>query len=108
MLCTTCTISYIFGEVAAGESIVSTATMVFKEGGEPVEVNFVSMNLAMVGVDGVTYYWTMDMGLINPTYQNLAYFNFYTENMFGLAPFLSEDTNLLNRQFLFTFKNAAA
>ena len=77
--------------------------MVFIKNGLEVEVNFVSMNLGMMDTQGVWRYWTMDVGLIDPKYQSLEYFNFFEENMFGLAPYLTTDENLLNRQFLYKF-----
>lgn len=45
----------------------------------------------------------MDIGYIDPVYQTSVYFDYYKENMLGLAPMLSEDPNLLARQFLYTF-----
>lgn len=48
----------------------------------------------------------MSMGYISPEYQSNAYFDNFKENMIGLAPMLSSDTILLDRQFLYKFINA--
>lgn len=48
------------------EIVTSIAQMTFKQDADAVQVNFVSVDLAMVGMDGVTYYWTMDVGFIDP------------------------------------------
>ena len=46
----------------------------------------------------------MDLGFIDPdTYANPTYFDFYDENMLGLAPMsvTTETESLLSRQFLY-------
>lgn len=51
---------------SSSETVTSTVDLTFKEGAPAVTVNFVSVDLAMVGMDKVTYYWTMDVGFIDP------------------------------------------
>ena len=46
----------------------------------------------------------MDMGYIDPSYQSEDYFDFYSENMLGLAPYLSDlGDEILDRSFLLKF-----
>lgn len=47
--------------------------------------------------------FNMLMGWIEPKYQSSTYFDFYKENMLGLAPMLSKDNDpeIMQRQFLY-------
>jgi hypothetical protein len=45
----------------------------------------------------------MDIGYISAQYQSATYFNHFEENMLGLSPMLTEDKDLLARQFLYQF-----
>ena len=112
LLCTTCTISYMFGkpEDFTGIKLVDSSNMVFKSDGEEVKVDFYSAELTVTAVNPedsseTPYKWTQNIGLISPEFQSNTYFDNFKENMLGLAPMLSNDTNLLDRQFLYKFIN---
>ncbi len=46
----------------------------------------------------------MDLGFIDPAlYASADYFDYYQESVLGLAPFLTTDESLLDRQFLYNF-----
>ena len=64
---------------------VSTAMMKFDTENE-VEVRFYRQGLMMNTTDGTSYQWTMDIGYIDPKYQNTNYIYNYKVNMLGLAP----------------------
>jgi len=105
LVCTTCSISYIFADPSV-ETVVSTASMTFKAGAPPVEVNFVAVTMAMATIDNTRVTWTMQLGFIDPAkYQSATFFDFYYENMFGLAPMLTTNSDLLARQFLYQITN---
>ena len=114
LLCTTCTISYIFGkpdDFTSFEKVGESANMVFKEGGKNVTVDFYRTSLTLTAVNSTTneetpYVAEMAMGYISPEFQSDAYFVNFKENMIGLAPMLTEDQKLKDRQFLYKFINA--
>ena len=62
--------------------------MVFKEGAEPIPVNFVETTLELKAndKDETVYEVTMDIGWISVEYQNSDYFSNFKENMIGLSP----------------------
>lgn len=82
LLCTTCTISYVFGKPDDFASItyVNSEKMVFKSGGEEVVVDFYTTELTMNAVNmtdnsETPYAWKMSIGYISPEYQSIAYFD---------------------------------
>ena len=110
LLCTTCTISYIFGspDDFGLMNPDGSETMVFKEGGQEVKVDFYTVTMTMTSENAednseTPYSWDMSIGYISPEYQSSSYFDNFKENMFGLAPFITDDEKLLKRQFLYTF-----
>ena len=95
LLCTSCTISYIFGDYnkTTLSATVKTEKMAFKaKGGVEIPVNFVETTLQMVAddKDSTEYNFTMDIGWISVEYQNSVYFDNFKENMLGLAPMFIE------------------
>jgi len=110
LLCTSCTISYIFGDYDDFASPKSTQKVQFKKGGGEVTINFIETNLSMVAndKDETMYNWTMDVAWIAPEFQNETYFDNFKENMLGLAPMKTEsmDEAMLARQFLYQFTQA--
>lgn len=83
-------------------------TMVFKEGGQEVKVDFYTVTMTMTSENAednteTPYSWDMSIGYISPEYQSSSYFDNFKENMFGLSPFITDDEKLLKRQFLYTF-----
>lgn len=105
LLCTSCTISYIFGKLDGFERIKSTEMMKFNNGSDLIPVQFVNVDLQIYAddPDQTPFSWNMDIGYIDPIYQSAPYFDYHKENMLGLAPMLTEDPNLLARQFLYAF-----
>ena len=57
LLCTTCTMSYIFGVPPEGDAIKSTDNMSFKTG-TTVPVSFVSREMSLVDSTDTTVTWT--------------------------------------------------
>ena len=112
LLCTSCRISYIFGEVPDMAGSTKTVNMSFNKDASTVPVNFVSQQMSMYDVDDNIISWTQEIGFISPEYQSSTYFDVnYNENMFGLAPSLvpaDQDQSLLNRQFLYAMVNTEA
>ena len=113
LLCTSCTISYIIGDVPSGQTVVSSTNMAFIENGDKnVQVDFVSMDLSLTSLEaGTTYSWTMDVGYINESYldQPNTYGIDFDQNMLGLAPMtLTNDATIDQRQFLRQFVSAAS
>ena len=45
----------------------------------------------------------MDIGYIDPKYQNTNYIYNYKVNMLGLAPIKADDSSILERSFLYQF-----
>lgn len=109
LLCTSCTISYIFGEPDDYAEIKSTEKMSFKKDkngkGTPVECQFATVDLQLYedNDEQTPHNWSMDVCFISPEYQSSTYFNFFKENMLGLNPMASDDESLLARQFLHQF-----
>ena len=110
LLCTTCTISYIFGKPDDFGSMEPNGveTMVFKEGGGEVQVEFYTVTLTLTSVNTTDnsetpYSWEMSIGYISPEYQSAGYFDHFRENMLGLAPMITDDEELYKRQFLYQF-----
>lgn len=68
-------------------------------------VTFVNVDLQIYGNDSkeTPYSWNMDIGLIDPRYQSSQYFDFYKENMLGLAPSSTDVPSELARQFIYQF-----
>ena len=113
LLCTTCTISYIFGNPDDFSLFECSGTedMVFKEGGKNVTVEFCNTSLTLTSVNSTDnsetpYSVDFSIGYISPEFQSLEYFDNFKENMIGLAPMLTEDQKLKDRQFLYKFINA--
>lgn len=97
-MCTTCTISYIFGEPpASAGAAVSSDLMVFKTDGLTVKVDFYNVNLKIESTPETVSTWEMDIGYISKTFQLPDYFDNFQENMLGMAPMLTSDATLLNR-----------
>ena len=90
------------------EKVGDDVDMVFKDGGLNVTIAFYRTTLTMNSINmedntETPYSWEMNMGYISPEFQSDQYFDNFKENMLGLAPFLTEDRDLLDRQFLATF-----
>jgi len=77
----------------------------FKDDADPVPVNFVNVDLQIYGNDAeeTPYNWNMDVGYIDPFYQTSVYFDFYKENMLGLAPSKTSVESERAKQFLYQF-----
>ena len=113
LLCTSCSISYIFGDYSKEQISTPKATeqMTFKEGAKPIPVNFVetTFELKANDKDDTVYEVTMDIGWISVEYQNSDYFSNFKENMIGLSPVRTDGldqalaTQLMSRQFLNQF-----
>ena len=80
LLCTSCTVSYVFAS-SAGETIVASEYMTFTEGAEQVQVDFVEVTLLVDGyaaddedTDPAEYSWTMQLGFIDPSYATSSNF----------------------------------
>ena len=105
LLCTSCTISYIIGDMPEGSVPTATVNMGFPASAteKNVEVNFVEMNLSLTDEDEVEYEWTMDVGFIAESYVTAGTYGIdFKENMLGLAPMtLTGDDILDKRQFLY-------
>ena len=103
LLCTSCTISYIFGnpDDFVGD-VKATEMMSFKHEAPEVPVQFVETNLQLYANDDdeTPYSFWMDIGYIHPEYQSDTYFVYHKENMLGLAPMIlkeDDDQSLLTR-----------
>ena len=108
LVCTTCSFSYMFGDVSA-EVAKSTGSYVLNMFKPAVEVTFVNMDLQMTTADGTgSYLWNMDVAMVDNSYKTSTYFDFYDDNVLGVAPSLTEDADLLSRQALYQFVNAAS
>ena len=71
LLCTSCTISYIFGKPDDWAKIQATETMSFRsDGSYPVEVIFATVNLQLYedNDEQTPHNWQMDVGFIDPIY----------------------------------------
>jgi hypothetical protein len=108
LLCTSCTVSYIFGKLDDLDTVVNSEMMEFENGKGKIPVDFVNVNLQLYADDDAQtpYSWNMDIGYIDPFYASPQYFVNYQENMLGLAPMASEDPAYLRRQFLYQFVNS--
>lgn len=108
LLCTSCTVSYIFGTIDDLDTVVKSQEMQFAEGYDPIPVNFINVNLQLYANDDAEtpYSWNMDIAYIDPFYASPQYFVNYKENMLGLSPMATSDPNLLRRQFMYQFINA--
>ena len=63
--------------------------MAFGGGAANVTVDFVTTDLQMIGTDNIVYKWTMDIGVIDPSFvtsDTTSYGINFNENMLGLAP----------------------
>ena len=85
---------------------MSSDLMVFKTDGLTVKVDFYNVNLKIESTPETISTWEMDIGYISKTFQLPDYFDNFQENMLGMAPMLTSDATLLNRQFLYKFVNA--
>ncbi len=79
MLCTTCTISYIFGKLDDLQTVQSTEFMSFKHGSDPIPVQFVNVDLQLYEDDDIErpMSFNMDVGYIDPMYQTAMYFDHF-------------------------------
>ena len=83
--------------------------MQFKKDAPTVPVNFISTTFSLKASDKdeTVYEVTLDMGWIDPKYQNSTYFDYYKENMFGLSPLRTDGLDnstsdlIMARQFLY-------
>jgi len=67
--------------------------------------------LSLLDKNGDKYTWTMDLGVIDPRKykaDSFNYFDYFNENVLGLAPMLTDNDTLKARQFLYNFINAAS
>ena len=110
LLCTSCTISYIFGANDSFYGDGETVDMQFKTGAEKVPVKFTDTNLQLYLDDDAKtpVNFNMKMGWIDPQYQSATYFDYFKENMLGIAPMLSaeSDPEIMQRQFLYQLTQA--
>ena len=49
----------------------------------------------MQSIDGTNYTWDMEIGYIDPKYQNINYFYNYKVNMLGLAAIMEDSSELI-------------
>ena len=70
LLCTSCTVSYIFGTIDDLDTVVKSQEMEFTEGVGPIPVNFITVNLQLYAQDDAEtpYSWEMDVAYIDPFY----------------------------------------
>jgi len=110
LLCTSCTVSYVFATLKNTDTPISSSSqMIFKDGGMPVDVDFYATELSWKDKNGDKYKWAMDLGVINPNKykaNSFNYFDYFNENVLGLAPMLTNNSTLLDRQFLYNFIRA--
>ena len=79
LLCTSCTISYMFGKLDDFMGIKATEMMSFKHGADSIPVNFVNVDLQLYENDDAEtpHSFNMDIGLIDPMYQTPMYFDHF-------------------------------
>jgi len=112
LLCTSCTISYIIGDVPEGVTPTTVNMAFISDGEKNVPVNFVPLSLSISSeVDEVEtdYAWDMSIGYIAETYVlDGTYGIDFDQNMLGLAPMtVTGDATIDSRQFLRQFIAAA-
>ena len=100
----------MFATLGDQETSPSSSTqMIFKDGGLPVDIDFYATDLSWSDKSGDTYTWSMDLGVINPNKykaDSFNYFDYFNENVLGLAPMLTNNSTLYARQFLYNFIRA--
>ncbi len=109
MLCTSCTVSYIFAELLDLDTTVGEEVQLkFDPDYDAVPANFVNLNLQMYADDDAQtpYSFNMDVAFIDPFYASPQYFTNYQENVLGLAPMGGNDPDMLRRQFLYQFTHS--
>ena len=80
LLCTSCTISYIFGKVdSMAFGTQTTEQMRFKAGSDMIPVTFIDTNLQLYEDDDETkgVNFNMQVGYIDPQYQSSMYFDMF-------------------------------
>ena len=119
LLCTSCTISYVFDTAPKFGTFVASETMNFKGNNQStatsdVKVDFYNTDLFLCADEdcGKQIAWNMNIGYISPQYKTSQYFDSVEENMLGLAPMkLSEPidltSDLAKRQFLLQLINSS-
>ena len=98
LLCTSCTISYIFGTYVGSLTPFASTMMTFEDGKDQVQVDFYENQILWItDTRGNEYQWSMTIGYIDKDiYLNDQYGLYYEESMLGLAPFSSTDSYYLS------------